>query len=347
MRPAGALLALLTALASTGCFLDRSALGGQLDGGAPPRDGALPREDAAGSDAGPSDSGPVVDSDRDGDGIPDEDDLCPDVPDPDQADLDGDGVGDACDPDRDGDGIPNERDLCPDRDSFGTPDEDGDGIMDDCDACPLDPDPTQPNADGDRLGDACEDEDPTRFSRVAFLATFASTLDGFTASGSVSLGGGSVRVETSGNRTLLRPEDPDHRGNYVVHVRGRYNGPRGTFADGTFAVLLRWNGDRGYGMGLRAEDDVAEISRVDGGGCGWFGGATCIETLASNGASCPDGTDFALRATAFGRALTFDARLGTSRLIQRADDDVYANGGVGLFVEQADVRFDAIAIYAP
>jgi len=37
--------------------------------------------------------------DSDGDGVPDGDDNCPEVPNPDQRDTDGDGVGDECDPD--------------------------------------------------------------------------------------------------------------------------------------------------------------------------------------------------------------------------------------------------------
>jgi len=45
--------------------------------------------------------------DRDGDGIPDVADDCPTVPNHDQADLDGDGAGDACDADANGDGIPD------------------------------------------------------------------------------------------------------------------------------------------------------------------------------------------------------------------------------------------------
>ena len=39
------------------------------------------------------------DPDRDGDGIADRYDTCPDYPDPDQVDRDWDGLGDACDPD--------------------------------------------------------------------------------------------------------------------------------------------------------------------------------------------------------------------------------------------------------
>lgn len=42
--------------------------------------------------------------DTDGDGVPDAPDLCPNHWNPDQADLDNDGIGNACDPDTDGDG---------------------------------------------------------------------------------------------------------------------------------------------------------------------------------------------------------------------------------------------------
>ena len=53
--------------------------------------------------------------DRDQDGVGDVCDGCPLVSDPRQSDRDLDGVGDACDLDRDGDGIANDEDACPDR----------------------------------------------------------------------------------------------------------------------------------------------------------------------------------------------------------------------------------------
>ena len=81
--------------------------------------------------------------DRDKDGIGDECDNCPDVPNPDQIDSDGDGLGDACD-------------NCP---KVANPDQadcDGDGVGDVCDNCPKVANPDQTDSDCDGLGDVCD-----------------------------------------------------------------------------------------------------------------------------------------------------------------------------------------------
>jgi hypothetical protein len=85
-------------------------------------------------------------ADRDADGIPDPADDCPDVFDPVQSDLDGDGIGDACsdDPppaDADADGLPDSLDNCPATPNAGQDDGDADGVGDACDRCVGRPDP--------------------------------------------------------------------------------------------------------------------------------------------------------------------------------------------------------------
>jgi hypothetical protein len=105
---------------------------------------------------------PDPQSDSDGDGTPDVDDVCPAAPDPGQADADGDGLGDACD-------------LCPASADPEQLDLDGDGLTSGCDSCPADPlndvdsdgvcgevdncrkvaNPGQEDANGNGVGDAC------------------------------------------------------------------------------------------------------------------------------------------------------------------------------------------------
>ena len=72
-------------------------------------------------------------TDSDGDGVADDQDNCPDNPNPLQDDLDLDGLGDVCDLD-----------------------DDADTIADLDDNCPIDFNPGQADADVDGLGDACD-----------------------------------------------------------------------------------------------------------------------------------------------------------------------------------------------
>jgi len=124
--------------------------------------------------------------DRDGDGIPDRVDRCPDVFGPIRfngcPDSDGDGIADIDDacptvpgiakfngcPDSDGDGIPDKDDACPNapgpKKYNGCPDRDGDGIIDKDDLCPDKPGLAIyhgcPDTDGDGIPDN-EDACPT------------------------------------------------------------------------------------------------------------------------------------------------------------------------------------------
>jgi hypothetical protein len=107
----------------------------------------------------------IEEADRDGDGVADEADACPDEP--------GAEAAAGC-PDGDGDGIPDTEDTCPDEPGLpeddGCPvpsegDRDGDGIRDEADACPEEAGPPSaegcPDADGDGVrdsDDACPEE---------------------------------------------------------------------------------------------------------------------------------------------------------------------------------------------
>jgi hypothetical protein len=73
-------------------------------------------------------------------------------------------------PDRDGDGVPDDVDLCPDAADPRQHDEDADGVGDACDRCPHLSDPAQDDGDADGVGDACDPDDTADNEIVAFLS---------------------------------------------------------------------------------------------------------------------------------------------------------------------------------
>ncbi len=103
-------------------------------------------------------AGCIPDSDEDDDGILNLLDNCPNTPNADQADSDGNGVGDVCD-------IPP------------PPDNDEDDVPDWIDNCPSTFNPTQADGDGDGIGDACDMISSERTYKVIFPFKIPESID--------------------------------------------------------------------------------------------------------------------------------------------------------------------------
>ncbi|MEM1119060.1 MAG: T9SS type A sorting domain-containing protein, partial [Bacteroidota bacterium] len=156
--------------------------------------------------------------DSDGDGICDNQDNCRTTFNPDQADNDGDGIGNVCDDTPNGDPCANKGG-----------DSDGDGVCDNDDNCRTTFNPDQADNDGDGLGNVCDDT-PNGGPTTCTMRTAKNTRLCFNNSqiGRGGRYGGFLLLDKNGNSNFIGDF-------YTIH-----NGKLTEFSDGTAKFTGRY-----------------------------------------------------------------------------------------------------------
>ena len=109
--------------------------------------------------------------------------------------------------DRDGDGIPNTSDNCPDVSNPDQHDEDGDGVGDVCDACPVSA--NNADGDGDGVGDACDPNPTAAGDKIVAFAGFGAGIPvGWQHLGTVTQVGDDIQLSGGNNAPFISAPGP-------------------------------------------------------------------------------------------------------------------------------------------
>ena len=122
-----------------------------------------------------------------------------------EATTDG-GVQDACGADLDCDGVDDDHDNCPSVPNPGQENEDGDRFGDACDPCPPIADDNPPDTDGDLVADACDPNPTTPGDVIVLFEGFSSPIPPtWDSTGGWSIQSGDAVVDTTGHANLGIP----------------------------------------------------------------------------------------------------------------------------------------------
>ncbi len=273
-------------------------------------------------------------ADGDGDDVGDLCDNCPDHSDPTQADNDGDEVGDVCDncpsvlnpsqTDTDGDGLGDVCDDCP-LDPLAT-DSDMDGTCDSADNCPVIPNPGQEDSDGGTLTWFLDSQDTVILTALGDTHPVTANLTDFGLSG-WSESQHNVFPATAGMDVLAT--NPAGLANLIVGSFGEgrrvYSGldPSGHQGSGNAEQLIAqsvlWTAGQAPGQ--------IEVLWIGSGSQSWNTGIGTVTQI--------DGSTFAAQDLAGFDVLYFaEHAVSSDALATRADDVVgYLAAGGGLVVE--------------
>ena len=150
-----------------------------------------------------------------------------------------DAAPDAPSDDRDGDGISNAVDNCPDVANADQADEDGDMLGDVCDPCPPSTDNTDDDSDG--VANDCDPHPSVAGDRIVLFDGFNTMQPGWTFTGTWTISNGSLAVSAGDGQYLnarragLSSHETVATDVRVLSLVGTSYRPAGVFDNGTFS----------------------------------------------------------------------------------------------------------------
>ena len=246
--------------------------------------------------------------------------------------------------DRDGDGILDTLDNCPDKANADQLDEDGDAVGDACDNCPGTANATQADtteATPDGVGDAC-DPDPANATKISVFDGFNATPIGWTLDSGITVSNGKIHVP-AGN-AANPPLVSDH--GWVetrYHIEQAPTGASITYRSVEVLSQVGNTGDMGYRCGVfdnpnNPGDRHGEIQM--------FVNPYSVAGSTADGKNTAVGDVGHLWLAYSGNSLECKTTL-PARDIIAVPPETGRTGQLGVYTQNLTVGFDYLVVYEP